>query len=196
MTGEGNGRIHLRKPIVGMHVAYYGPEPVQAADADADKRKAYEQGRADAETVCQRQIMQARRDMAQLQDEVLASIQKRYAELSEDFNEQLPDLVLAIVDKIWEGLELDRPAVLRAIDAALAQVGSGDEKLVLRLSKRDSALLQEHESFHDRYPDLRIEADAELSSGDVLIQSRFGIIDSRIRTKIRRVEGEIKKAHQ
>ncbi|MBN1404011.1 MAG: hypothetical protein JW942_06040 [Opitutales bacterium] len=196
MDDSGNGRIHLRKPISGLRVSYYGPAPVPASDAERAQGEAYEQGRADAETVSSRQIMQARKEMAILQDEVLASIQKRYAELSEDFDEQLPDLVLSIVDKIWEGLNLDRDTVLRAIDAALAQIGSSDEKLVLRLCKRDSDLLQERETFMDRYPDLRVETDAELGSGDVIIQSRFGIIDSRIATKIRRVESEIKKVHQ
>lgn len=196
MKEETKGRIHLRKPIASLRVSYYGPEPVKAKDAQAAEQSAYEKGREDAEQVCQRQIMEARKEMAILQDQVLSSIQNRYAEFSEDFNDQMPDLVLSIVDKIWEGLTLDRTSILKAIDSALEQVGSSDEKLVLRLCKKDATLLQEHESFMERYPDLRIETDAELDSGDVMIQSRFGIIDSRIRTKISRVEAEIKRTHQ
>lgn len=189
-------RIHLRKPISGLKVTYFGPEPVRAQTAEERENDAYERGKADAETVCERQILQARKEMAILQNEVLAEIQSRFEEFSNQFNEQLPDLVLAIVGKIWEGLVLDRPAILRAIDSALDQVGSNTENLVLRLAKEDAALLQETESFKTRYPDLVIETDPELTSGDVIIKSRFGIIDSRIATKIRRVEDEIKQAHQ
>jgi len=196
MNENSKGRIHLRKPISSLRVAYYGPAPVRVEEMTRIEKDAYERGRTEAEEVCQHQIMQARMQMSQLQDEVLANIQTRYLDFSNEFNEQLPDLVLSVVGKIWEGMEIDRPAILRAIDAALDQVGSSDEHLVLRLCPQDAALLQETESFNNRYPDLKVETDAELGSGDVAINSRFGIIDSRIKTKIRRVESEIKKAHQ
>jgi flagellar biosynthesis/type III secretory pathway protein FliH len=191
-----NPRIHLRKPIAGLKVSYYGPEPVSEADAHKREEEAYERGRHEAETVCQRQILQARKEMSQLQNEVLASVQSRYKELSDQFDEQIPDLVLSIVNKVWEGLVLDRPAVLRAIDAALTQVGGETQNLTLRLCPQDAALLQERETFKTHYADLKIETDSELASGDVVLRSRFGIVDSRIKTKLRRVESEIKKAHQ
>jgi len=196
MNETTNPRIHLRKPITGLKVTYYGPEPVRAELASELERKAYERGKAEAEAVCQRQILQARREMGQLQNEVLAGIQNRYDEFADQFNQQLPDLVLAIVGKVWEGLKLDRPAVLSAIDAALAQVSSNTENLILKLAPSDAALLQETEAFKTRFPDIVVETDPELTSGDVMIKSRFGIIDSRIATKLRRVEEEIKQVHQ
>jgi flagellar biosynthesis/type III secretory pathway protein FliH len=189
-------RIHLRKPITGLKVTYYGPEPLRAEEAAEKENKAYERGRNDAEEVCRRQILQARKEMEQLQNEVLANIQARYAELADQFNEKLPDLVLAIVGKIWEGVKIDRPAILAAIDAALAQVGNNNDNLVLKLSTADAGLLQGTETFKNRFPDIIVEADPELQSGDVMIKSRFGLIDSRISTKIRRVEEEIKETRQ
>lgn len=190
------GRIHLRRPIKELRVAFYGPEPVPASVAQDDAQAAYDKGRSDVEAVCQRQIVEARREMSQLQNEVLASIQSRFAEFEEQFDNQLPDLVLSIVGKIWEGVQMDRETVLKAIDAALEQVGSDTTKLVVRLSKDDAALLQHTESFMSRYPDLSVETDTELGTGDVVIRSRFGVVDSRVGTKIRRIEQEIRKAHQ
>ncbi|HNX05354.1 MAG TPA: FliH/SctL family protein [Opitutales bacterium] len=189
-------RIHLRKPIAGMRVTYYGPEPVREAEANSREERAYQKGRRDADEACQRQILQARREMAQLQNEVLASVQTRFSELSAELDAALPDLVLAIVGKIWEGLTLSREDVLRAIDAALAEVGSDTKNLTLRLSKSDAALLQQKESFTERYPDITIATDPELKSGDVVLESRFGIVDSRISTRVSRVENELRKAHQ
>jgi flagellar biosynthesis/type III secretory pathway protein FliH len=191
-----NPRIHLRKPITGLKVTYYGPEPIRAEQSADLEKQAYERGKNEAEEVCKRQILQARKEMSQLQNEVLAGIQTRYNEFSDQFNQQLPDLVLAIVGKVWEGLKLDRPAVLRAIDAALAQVGSNTDSLTLKLAPADAALLQETEAFKTHFPDITVETDPELTSGDVMIKSRFGIIDSRVSTKMRRVEEEIKQAHQ
>lgn len=191
-----NPRIHLRKPITGLKVSYYGPEPIPAEESSRLVDEAYQRGKSDAEEVCQRQILQARKEMSILQNEVLSAVQNRYNEFSEQFDQQLPDLVLSIVGKVWEGLNLGREDILRAIDSALSEVGSDTQKLVLRLNPRDASLLQGTETFQTRYPDLKVETDPELVSGDVIIHSRFGIVDSRIKTKIRRVEEEIKKVHQ
>lgn len=195
-TSANTPKIYLRKPIKGLRVAYYGPEPVRMEEVARREQAAYQRGQNDAQTVCQHQIMQTRGEMTQLQNDVLATIQNRYNEFTEQFNEQLPDLVLTIVEKIWEGLELDRNAVLRAIDAALVQAGNDTRELVLRLCPKDAALLHDTETFQTRFPDLKIETDPELTPGDVMLRSRFGIVDARIETKLRRVEEEIKKAHQ
>jgi flagellar biosynthesis/type III secretory pathway protein FliH len=189
-------RVHLRKPIKGVRILYHGPEPIPAATVEQIEREAYERGRAEVEEVSKRQIMQARGEMKQLQGEVLASIQNRYEELSHQLDESLPDLVLAIVGKIWEGMTIDRETLIKSIDAALEQIGSGEEKLVLKISTADEKLLQGNEHFTARYPNLTIESDSELKSGDVVVRSRFGIVDSRISTKIGRVEKELRRAHQ
>jgi flagellar biosynthesis/type III secretory pathway protein FliH len=191
-----NPRIHLRKPIAGLNVAYYGPEPISFAESQKREKDSYERGRRDSENVCQRQIMQARKEMEQLQNQVLSSVQSRYKELSDQLDENLPDLVLSIVNKVWDGLVLDREAVLRSIDAALSQAGVDTHDMILNLSAQDAALLQNTETFKTRFPNLTVQTDPELKSGDVVVSSRFGIVDSRIKTKIRRVEEEIKKAHQ
>jgi flagellar biosynthesis/type III secretory pathway protein FliH len=191
-----NPRIHLRKPIAGLKIAYYGPEAVSFDDAKKREDNAYAKGKRDSETVCQRQIVQARNDMASLQNKVLSAIDKNYKDLSDQFDEQIPQLVMAIVGKVWDGMKLSREDVLRAIDAALSQTGSDTQKLTLRLAKEDAALLQETETFKTRFPDIIVETDPELKSGDVIVRSRFGTIDSRIPTKLRRVEEEIAKAHK
>lgn len=196
LSEQENPRIHLRKPIAGMKIAYFGPEPVPESETRAREEKAYQKGRRDAEDACQRQILQARREMAQLQNEVLASVQSRYAELSAELDSSLPDLVLAIVGKVWEGLKLTREDVVRAIEAALAEVGSDTKNLTIRLAPSDAALLQETETFKTRYPDLTIATNPDLRTGDVIIESRFGIVDSRISTRVTRVENELRKAHQ
>jgi flagellar biosynthesis/type III secretory pathway protein FliH len=195
-TTTDNPRIHLRKPIAGLRISYFGPEAVSAEDAKKREDAAYAKGKRDAEVVCQRQIVQARADMANLQNRALAAIDKNFKELSDQFNDQMPDLVMAIVGKIWEGLKLSREDVVRAIDVALAQVGSDTRNLAIRLSKADYDLLQDASAFKARFPDLTIETDPELKGGDVVIRSRFGTIDSRVKTKLRRVGEELAKVHK
>jgi flagellar biosynthesis/type III secretory pathway protein FliH len=195
-TASGNSILHLKQPLKGLRVTYFGQEKVAEEDAAARESAAYEKGRRDAEEATRRQIVQARAEMKQLQDQVLRSLQDRYAELASELDSALPDLVLAIVNKVWNGLDLSREDILRSIDAALAEVGSEVKGLRLRLAPADAALLQEKEAFRERYPDLSLVPDTQLKSGDVVVESRFGIVDSRVSTRLSKVEGEIRKAHQ
>lgn len=189
-------RIHFRRPIAGLRIVGCGKEPVPFEESKKREDLAYAKGRSDAETVCQRQILQARNEMAALQNRVLASIERKYKEFSDQFDEQLPDLVMSIVCKVWEGMKIGREDILHAIDTTLSQTGSDTNNLVLRLSKDDAALLQETEAFKTRYSDIAIEVDPDLKSGDVVVRSRFGTIDSRIDTKLRHVREEITKVRK
>jgi len=195
-TTTENPRIHFRKPITGLKVSYYGPEAVPVDEAKKREDAAYAKGKRDAEAVCQRQIVQARSDMANLQNRTLAAVDRNFKELSDQFNDQIPDLVMAIVGKVWEGLKLTREDVIRAIEAALVQTGSDTQNLAIRLSKADFDLLQDASAFKVRYPNLSIEPDPELKPGDVVVRSRFGTIDSRVKTKLRRVGEELAKVHK
>jgi flagellar biosynthesis/type III secretory pathway protein FliH len=195
-TTTENPRIHLRKPIAGLKISYYGPEAVSAEEAKKREDAAYAKGKRDAEAVCQRQIVQARADMTNLQNRSLTAIDKNFKELGDQFNDLMPDLVMAIVSKVWEGLNLTRDDVIRSINAALAQIGSDTQDLVIRLSKADFDLLQDASTFKSRYPDLSIETDPELKPGDVIVRSRFGTIDSRVKTKLKLVGAELAKAHK
>ena len=44
----------------------------------------------------------------------------------------------------------------------------------------------------DGYPNVKFFEDSSLSSGDCQIKSRFGLLDGRISTKLRKVERELK----
>ena len=138
----------------------------------------------------------ARADMANLQNRTLSAIDKNFKEFNDQFNDQMPDLVMAIVGKVWESLKLTREDVLDAIDAALSQAGNDKQNLVIHLSKADADLLQDTGAFKSRYPNIAVETDLELKNGDVVIISRFGTIDCRVKTKLRRVGEEIAKAHK
>ena len=195
-TTTENPRIHLRKPIAGMRIAYFGPEAVSAEDAKKLADDAYATGKRDAETVCQRQILQARADMTNLQNRTLSEIDRNFKELNDQFNETMPELVMSIVGKVIDGVKLTRDDVLHAMDSTLEKVGEDTQNISIRISKPDFDLLQDPASLKASYPDIAIDADPELKSGDVVIHSRFGTIDSRVETKLRRIGEELAKAHK
>ena len=195
MSSALKSTIRLTQPLRGVRVSYFGPEPLRDAVVSEREQQAYQRGRDDAEAATQRQIVQARAEMKRLQDEVLDGVSQRFDEFSTQFNAQLPDFVLAIVRKVWAGLELDREAILRVIDATLGEMAPSGDEMALHLAPRDAALLQGTEDFSARYTGLKLVADSTLRSGDVVLRSRFGVVDGRIETKVRRIEEQIREVH-
>jgi flagellar assembly protein FliH len=92
-----------------------------------------------------------------------------------------------------------------------------DLTLLKALSKQQDALVQETESEQDQeegfasaiagifdgldgddelldgYPNVKFFEDSSLNSGDCQIKSRFGLLDGRISTKLRKIEEELKR---
>lgn len=189
--------MRLPKPIKGVRVSYFGPEPVRDTDVIDREQAAYRQGQDDAQTVCQQQILDAREEMRRLQDDVLGGISTRFEELCEQFNNQVPELVLAIVRKVLSGVEPGRETVIRAIEETLAELAPQSDTFQVHLHPKDADLLREGCSeFSNDYPGMELIDDPSLHMGDVVVRSRFGIIDGRVETKLRRIEAGIREVHQ
>lgn len=189
--------IRLPKPIKGVRVSYFGPEPLRGSDVSDREQAAYRQGQDDAQTFCQQQIMEAREEMRRLQDEVLSGISTRFDELCDQFNHQVPELVLAIVRKVLAGVEPGRETVIKAIEETLAELAPQSDTFQVHLHPKDASLLREGCSeFSNDYPGMELMDDPSLAPGDVVVRSRFGIIDGRVETKLRRIEAGIREVHQ
>lgn len=188
--------LQFTKPLKAVRVVYHGPEPLRVNAVAEREQDAYERGYADAEGAAQQQIVQARMEMKRLQDEVLETVAHQFREFAAQFDAQMPELVLAIVRKVWTDLELDREAILRIIDATLGEMAPGGDEMTLLLNPRDAALLQDVEEFSRHYTGLKLVPDDGLRSGDVVLRSRFGVVDARVETKLRRVEEEIREVHE
>ena len=48
------------------------------------------------------------------------------------------------------------------------------------------------DSLLEGYPNVKFHEDETLSSGDCQVKSRFGLLDGRIATKLRKIEQELK----
>lgn len=189
--------IRLPKPLKGVRVSYHGPEPLRGPNVSDREQAAYRQGQDDAQTFCQQQILEAREEMRRLQDEVLSGISTRFEDLCEQFNDQVPELVLAIVRKVLSGVEPGRETVIRSIEETLTELAPQSDTFQVHLHPKDAALLREGCSeFTSDYPGMELMDDPSLVPGDVVVRSRFGIIDGRVETKLRRIEAGIREAHQ
>lgn len=188
--------IRPGKELRNVRVSYCGAEPVGEQDLEQLRRDAYDQGQKDFHDAYQQEIFEAREDMRRLRDEVLVEIGKRVNGLCEEFEAQAPLLVMAVVRKIWAGLEIGEEHVRAILEETLAELAPQREGVEVSLCHRDYELLAQGKEFTGEYPGIRFKTDKTLKPGDVLVHSRFGVLDGRIEKKIERMEQQLQEGRQ
>ena len=157
----------------------------------AREQAGYERGRSEGERALSEQLMRQRGELLELQNGLLASLRDSMAEVRNECERSLIALALEAATKLVSGLPISAPMVEAAIREALSQVEEHTDYHVY-LQPDDLALLQQMNSplllpavagqkihFH-RAP--------EMSRGDCIIKTRFGLIDATRETKVTLME--------
>jgi len=217
-----NKKVLFSDPPVGFSVKHFGKPSVPAVNVGEALEKGIEQGKTHAQEFYQREIVKLREDLALRQAELLDQIGLKVDQTLEELDERLPDLVLGVVERVLPGIPIDSHAVEQIIRSLIKEFTNEDEALEVFLCPEDLALLKGINSKADAQtdnvddsgfasaiagifdnlegddsllpdlPKVRFFEDETLSRGDCQIKSRFGLLDGRIATKLRRIEEELK----
>lgn len=163
--------------------------PAQDWEAHLREREeaAYQNGRRDGERALSEQLLQQRNEMVELQNGVVASLQRTLPQMIQESESTLIALALESAQKIIAGLPVDSQMVEAVVREALRQVEDTAE-IVIQLHPDDLALLRKHESpllkgLPETGP-LRFTGVSEVTRGGCIVRTRFGMIDARRETKL------------
>lgn len=109
------------------------PDPVALARAEA-----YAQGAADARAACEAEAAQADQRRAKL----ALTFQRLDGELAEQFRQRLMDTVVTLCEATLLPLALDRAALARRVERAMAMFVRADDERTIRLHPDDIALVR------------------------------------------------------
>lgn len=185
-------RIQLGEPVRGIRIRYSGPVPVYGDEAEALQKKAYRKGYDKASDLFNQQIVEHRNEAVYLQETLMHGIQEQFGQAMEEINATLPDLLLSMIRGIWSGLQIDRDTVENIVQEVISDLSPEEEALEIHLSSSDFNLLRERtKDWSDQFPTLKFKENPSLQSGDCVVRSRFGTIDAKVATKIRKIEKEL-----
>jgi len=185
--------ITLPAPIIGVDVEAYGEPPVSYAVAKEWEQRGYARGRQEAEAFAQAQIVETRDEYLQVQEALFQRIHEQFEQMVSTVATRVPNLVLAMVRRLWGGLELTPESVRQNLEDLLREISPDGEQLQVLLCPEDFALLQESDK--GQFASLNglvLVEDEGLEKGDCLIRSRFGTVDARIETKLKKVAEEMR----
>jgi flagellar assembly protein FliH len=148
-------------------------------------QEAYRRGVDDTRGSADQQMVEFRADMERLSEGVLKKLAEIEPAIMVQLRDALPGLALEIARRLLAGFEPPPEIIARFCHEALAQIFPEQEGLELSLCPRDAEQLKGlNPDWLQRYPGLRIRADATLEAGDCLVRSRFGLTDGRRQTKL------------
>ena len=202
-------------------VDFYGESPVSAAESLENNKIALDDGKKEATQFYQGEILQLREEIAENQKNLLSSISEKVDATLNELDKRLPDLVTSIVERVLPEVNIDGDQVKSIVVSMIEEFSNGEEKLDVFLCKQDLDLLKAlsntanevsdddtddgfasaiagifdglegDDSLIDGYPNVKFHQDDSLLPGDCQVKSRYGLLDGRISTKLRKVHQEL-----
>jgi len=182
-------KLTVRFPVPPRSVFVAGtsqPERTYSQEQfDAACREAHQRGAHEATELIERQMLDLRADVQHLQTSTFSRLSAAHAELIAQFRTLLPEIVTEIASRVISATPISQETVLGIVGEVLQGIEHRSPDLEVRLAPHDLELIAGHESdFREKHPALTFLADTELKPGDCIVQSRFGMLDGRISTKL------------
>jgi len=177
--------VNFDRPLSGAILPGRSVRVYTDTEVEAIRREAFRQGQDAARAFGDRQLVEIRSDVQQLQDGILGKLADLEPTLLGQIRAALPGLALDLARRLMAGFEPPPEIIERICCEALDQLCPERENLELILSPRDARLLEQvNPGWLQRYPGLKIRTDAALAAGDCQVRSRFGLTDARRVTKL------------
>ena len=182
--------LSFNEPLQDVQLVFAGREVDRPDDSQEQQQReqaAYDRGLVDGEKRLSEQLLRQRTEILQLQNGVLASLRDAVPQVIHQSEVALIELALEVAQKLVDGITITAEMVEANIRSALEQAEHSAEIRVM-LHAEDLALLQQanaqvlqSEPGKDK---LLFHASSEVTRGGCLVQTRFGVIDSRRETKL------------
>jgi len=177
--------VQFDRPLAGALLPGRSVRVYTDTEVEALRKEAFRQGQDAARSFDDRQLVDIRTDVQQLQDGIFGKLADVEPVLVAQLRASLPDLALDLARRLMAGFEPGPEIIERICSEALNQLLPERENLELILSPRDARVLEElNPAWLQRYPGLKVRADAALAAGDCQVRSRFGLTDARRVTKL------------
>lgn len=181
--------VAFDRPLTGAAWPGQQTRAMTEKEIAAKCQAAYNAGVDAARAASDQQMVQLRAEMGQLSEGVLKRLASIEPALVSQLRDALPALAMEIARRLLANYEPPAEVVERLWRESLEQLYPERENLELSLCPRDAALLEGlNPDWRQRYPGLRVRADAALSPGDSVVRSRFGLTDARQMTKLAALE--------
>lgn len=186
--------LRFPAPLKGVTVVREIPAGagVDPSVVEARVREAHRKGVEEATHQVNQQILEQRKEMNHLREELFRSLEDGVARAVAEVRSALPVLTMQALRRVLARAEITRETVEAIIDELLSEIGPDVGPIEIRLHPSDLRLVEGLEPQLARvHPGLRFVADEALKRGDSQAVTRYGKVDARLQNKLEKIEASL-----
>ena len=144
--------------------------------------------RQELESQMREQLQQQFAQQGQQFEKICDKIQKTYHNFIEDFQNQLPDCLIRLLELLLPKIKIERETFLELVQQML-QPNLSEGPLTLYISRNDQPVVDDlKQYFTHQYPQLKISTDPSLQAGDMILKTDFGTLDNRLKSRLKTLQ--------
>jgi len=157
---------------------------------DEAVHEAYRRGGDEVRAELEPKLQAAKAEMKSATQGALSQLVERHDESLTQMRTLLPRLIAEATARVVGSLPIDAEFVRSVANDLLADVAPGADAVEVQLCPADlSKVSGMDQELRHKFPSLRMVGNDELKPGDCLVKTRFGVMDGRLSSKLKSVEG-------
>jgi len=175
-------------------ISYWGDAPIPLNEAQAAVDDAYHRGRDEVTEFYESQLSDQRQEIISYQNNTLDQMTSQVSAFISEAQDRIPSIVFALLERVLAGVRLDREQLMQLIENIIEEFSHHEgEELEIYLNVEDYQKFKEYrdEAGETGFKHITVEPDKNLLPMDVVVRSRFGVLDATIATKLAKLKNEL-----
>ena len=161
-----------------------------AGEVDEAIHGAYERGLEEARAASSAELTKLRADAEAVIHGAFSKITERHEYALTQIRALLPKLVSEATARVIAGVEVDGALVRSVVNDLLGDVTPGPDAVEVQLCPADLARVAGFDQeLRHKFPNIHLTENRELQPKDCVVKTRFGVLDGRVASKLKSVEG-------
>jgi len=170
-----------------------GQAPVitySSGEYDRAVNEAYHRGVEESRNALEAEIIRVSAEAEAANSGALSRLAERHEQAVSQMRALLPRLVVDATERVVSGIPVDATFVKAVVNDLLNDVAPGAENVEIQLCPEDAAkVVGFDQELRHKFPTLQLIENKDIASGDCLVKTRFGVLDGRMASKLKAVEG-------
>jgi flagellar assembly protein FliH len=153
-------------------------------------RGAYERGVSETKASLDAEVTKLRADSKALIEGAFAKISERHDHEIGQMRALLPRLVSEATARVVAGVEVNAELIKAVVNDLLGDVTPGADSVEVQLCPADLARVTGFDQeLRHKFPNIHLAENRELQPKDCVVKTRFGVLDGRVSSKLKSLEG-------
>lgn len=161
-----------------------------ASEVDEAIHDAYARGLEEAKAASDAELSKLRAEAKAVIDGALSKVSERHEYALNQIRALLPKLVSEATARVVAGVEVSAELVRSVVNDLLGDVTPGADTVEVQLCPADLARVAGFDQeLRHKFPNVHLTENRELVPMDCVVKTRFGVLDGRVASKLKSVEG-------